>query len=660
MTDRIQAMRAFLEKRAYRQYRSPGLKVTEADIENEQKRAALFRKLAELETPILFENDSIGFNRSTETRFCYSWGNITPNYGRLFTDGLDKTISDIQGAMDKTADEAKKAYGALMLDMLASCLMLAEKYREAAKDKNPQLYRALERIPHQGATDYYEALVFMKFCIFCLRLSGLKHMTLGRFDQYMLPFYENSRKKGVTDEEILELTEEFFISINYDTDLYDGVQKGDNGQSMVLGGFDLDGRDMYNALSAILLQASLELSLIDPKINLRVGKNTPSERYEQATLLTKKGLGFPQYCNDDVVVPGLIKLGYAPEDACNYTVAACWEYIVPNCAMDIPNIATFSFPGVIAKVVSNSLLQCDSFEKLMACVEKEIEAACEAHIRVCSEMDILPMPLLSVFVDGCIDSLTDATRHGGKYMNFGCHGAGISNAADALAAIRKLVYDERTVSANTLLQALEADFEGYTELRNALKECPKMGNNDAYVDAIAARLMDSFATHMNRKPNGFGGIWRAGTGSAMEYILSAKECPATADGRKAGEPFSSSFSPSLDVKPDGLLSVISSFTKYDMTNIINGGPLTIEIHDTVFRNDIGIHKVALLVEQFIRMGGHQLQINSINRETLLDAQKHPEKYPNLVVRVWGWSGYFNELDVEYQDHIIRRCEYTSL
>ena len=144
----------------------------------------------------------------------------------------------------------------------------------------------------------------------------------------------------------------------------------------------------------------------------------------------------------------------------------------------------------------------------------------------------------------------------------------------------------------------------------------------------------------------------------MEYIWKGKNCPATADGRKAFTPYSSSFSPALDVKTDGVLSVIQSFTKNDMTNIINGGPLTIEIHDTVFKNDIGIKKVAQLVKSFVQLGGHQLQLNSISRDKLIDAQKHPENYTNLIVRVWGWSGYFNELDVEFQNHIIKRAEYS--
>ncbi len=302
---------------------------------------------------------------------------------------------------------------------------------------------------------------------------------------------------------------------------------------MVFGGFDENGNDMYNELSKICMEASLELSLIDPKINLRVGKNTPKERYEYATMLTKKGLGFPQYCNDDVVVPGLIKLGYSKKDACNYTVAACWEYIVPNCSMDIPNICTMNFPLVINRAIVGNLLKCSTFKDLMNCCFEEIKKECAKIEIEAQKKPFSQAPLLSVFVDGCTEALTDAIRHGGKYMNFGCHGAVIANATDALTAIKKVVYDEKI------------------------------------------------------------------------------------------------FSPSLDVKSDGLLSVICSFTKYDMTNIINGGPLTIEIHDTVFRNDVGTKKVAALVKKYIDMCGHQLQINSVNREVLLDAQKHPEKYPIL-------------------------------
>jgi formate C-acetyltransferase len=185
-----------------------------------------------------------------------------------------------------------------------------------------------------------------------------------------------------------------------------------------------------------------------------------------------------------------------------------------------------------------------------------------------------------------------------------------------------------------------------------------MGQDNDSVDLIASHLMEVFGNALNGKPNAHGGIWRAGTGSAMEYVLSARECPATADGRYAYTPYGCSFSPAITARTDGPLSVIRSFTKFDMRRIINGGPLTLELHDSVFRNPEGERKVAQLVRYFIDRGGHQLQLNAVNRDILLDAQKHPEEYPNLIVRVWGWSGYFCELDTPYQNHIISRTEFS--
>jgi formate C-acetyltransferase len=212
------------------------------------------------------------------------------------------------------------------------------------------------------------------------------------------------------------------------------------------------------------------------------------------------------------------------------------------------------------------------------------------------------------------------------------------------------------VSKKELLNALNQNFDEKTELRNKLLACPKVGNDDDYADDIMIQLMDSFSKSLNGKPNGCGGVWRAGTGSAMEYIFSAKKCPATADGRYAEAPYASSFSPSITTKLNGPLSVIKSFTKPDLKKTINGGPLTLEIHQNVFRNSDGEKKVAQLVKLFIVLGGHQLQLNAVNKERLIDAQKHPENYPNLIVRVWRWSGYFCELERCYQDHIISRTD----
>jgi pyruvate-formate lyase len=208
-----------------------------------------------------------------------------------------------------------------------------------------------------------------------------------------------------------------------------------------------------------------------------------------------------------------------------------------------------------------------------------------------------------------------------------------------------------------LIQAIDANFEGYENLWATVRQDElKMGNDLDDVDQIGGELLTMFANALVGRTNERGGCYRAGTGAAMYYLWHAKEVGASPDGRKKGEPLSANYSPGLRVKTKGPVSIIKSFTKPDLTKVINGGPLTLELHDSVFRNVEGIQKVAMLVKSYIDMGGHQLQLNTVNRETLLQAQQHPEQHRNVIVRVWGWSGYFVELDKEYQDHIIQRAE----
>ena len=186
--------------------------------------------------------------------------------------------------------------------------------------------------------------------------------------------------------------------------------------------------------------------------------------------------------------------------------------------------------------------------------------------------------------------------------------------------------------------------------------CPKVGNNDDRADKYAVWLLSAFSDSLKGLVNERGGTVRAGTGSAMFYITHAAELGATCDGREAGVPLPANYAPSLNIKLNGPVSLIKSFTKPDLSEVINGGPLTIEFSESVFTQDEAIAKVAELVRLFVQRGGHQIQLNTVNRERMLDAQKHPEDYRNLIVRVWGWSGYFVELDKCYQDHIIRRAE----
>lgn len=586
--------------------------------------------------------------------------NINPAYSMLLETGFEEKRKEIREQIKRyEGDSEKQEYLHALLEIMDVVEAFAGRYREAAlKAGNTEAAKVFEQIPAKRAETLREALQFLRLIHYCLWCSFNYHNTFGRFDQYIYPYYEKEIREGtLTKEEGLELIEEFFISCNKDSDLYPGMQQGDNGQSMVLGGLNPDGTDSFNQLSELCLEASLELKLIDPKINLRVNKNTPLSMYEKGTYLTKQGLGFPQYANDDVIIPALERWGYEKEDAYQYVVAACWEFIIPGFGMDIPNIGGLSFAKAVISSMEK-LPQCGSFEAFMELVKNGIFQQAEELMAQVKSLYMEPAPLMSLLMEGCVERAQDIS-FGNKYNNYGFHGTGLSTAVDSLAAIRKYVYEEKRFSAEQLLDMLAKDFKGSETIQNMLRyEAPKMGNDDDQVDELATQLLDWFADSLENKRNDRGGIFRAGTGSAMYYIWHASDEAATPDGRNRGEALACNYSPSLFTRLNGPVSIIKSFAKPHLERVANGGPLTIELHDSLFRNEDSIRKVAMFIKSFMDLGGHQMQINAVNRDKMIDAKAHPENYRNLIVRVWGWSGYFVELDEVYQDHIIERMELS--
>lgn len=584
--------------------------------------------------------------------------NITPEYDLLMRCGLEKKREELQAELESFPEEKaeQRKYLEALLRTLSAVQDLADRCREAAiQAGNTVVAKTLERVPRHPPESFLEALQFLRILHVCLWSSFNYHNTFGRFDQYMLPYLRMSLDAGLSREEAQEQLEEFFLSCNKDSDLYTGMQQGDNGQSMVLGGIDEEGRDSFNELSEMCLSACESLRLIDPKINLRVNRNTPLSLYERGTRLTKLGLGFPQYSNDDVVVPCLKQWGYEPQDAYNYSIAACWEFIIPGVGMDIPNINGMSFTRAMQECLPK-LNQLETFEQVVEQVKQNIASQVRELAGGIGEVYMEPAPLMSLMMRGCAENGRDISL-GGKYNNYGFHGTGLATAVDSLAAIQEYVYRRRQYTPDQLNAMLAADFEGYDEALHTLRyDAPKMGNDNDEVDRLATILLDAFADAVEGLRNTRGGRFRAGTGSAMYYIWHAKEEPATPDGRRAGEGLACNYSPSLFARCSGPVSIIKSFSKPHLERVGNGGPLTIELHDSIFRGEESIRKVALFIKSFLDMGGHQMQINAVNRDVMKDAKLHPEQYRNLIVRVWGWSGYFVELDEVYQDHIIERME----
>ncbi len=587
--------------------------------------------------------------------------NINADYGYTIEVGLEKQRREVSDSI-KTQKAKGNPEGVEFLEAVIQSIddieAFTDRYgEEALKAGRSDIFEMLKRIPREGAKSFHEALQFFRILHFTLWASGTYQNTIGRFDQYMYKYLAKDLDSGVLDyESAFELLEESFISFNKDSDLYPGDQQGDNGQSLVLGGIDENGDDAFNKLSEMCLKASLELCMIDPKINLRVDKDTKIERFDLGTELTKKGLGFPQYSNDDIVIPGLVSKGYDLKDARDYVVAACWEFIIPKHGMDIPNIGALSFAKVIEVSLKKHLTKCKDFDSFLLRVRSEIQNELNSIIDSIRNLYLEPAPFQSLLMNRCIVNARDISQ-GAKYNNYGIHGTGIATAADSLAAIKKYVFDEKSVSADELINAIEKNFNDHFDLWIKLRHySPKMGNDDDYVDSVAVRLLNDFSELLMGVSNERGGCFRPGSGTAMYYLWHVRDIGASADGRKKGEPLSANFSPSLNVKLDGPVSIIKSFSKPDMRKIMNGGPLTLELHETVFRNPESIRKVSMLVKSYMDMGGQQLQLNAINRDILIKAKKNPEDYKNLIVRVWGWSGYFVELEEQYQDHIIKRAE----
>ena len=566
------------------------------------------------------------------------------------------------------AESAEFLYA--VVETIDAVLDLAGRYASAAADMGRQdLVEILQTVPAHSPKTFHQALQSLRLLHAVVWMSGHYHVGLGRFDQYLWPYLKADLEAGRSDRQSAEdLLAEFFISLNRDSDLYPGVQQGDNGQSLMLGGVTREGACAVNPLTWMSLRAARDVAMIDPKINLRITKDTDLELLSLASELTRLGLGFPQYSNDEVVIPALVDHGYELADARDYAVAACWEFLIPGKGMEVVNIGAVSLPAAADRGIREGLSAGEGMDGILACMSADIRRQVEDLAASYRKLLLPPAPYYSVLMDGCLESGRDLSG-GLKYNNFGIHGACSAGAADALAAVEQFVFTDQTVYADQLLRALDTDYRFDEELRNKLaEEGPKVGNNDERADQMLAILFDSLANACQRiADNGRGGILRPGTGSAMYYVWLAQDrkdrnapsVGATADGRHAGEYFSANLAPSHNARLRGPFSVLQSFSKLDYRRICNGGPITLELSDSVFRGPEALGKVALLVRTFAELGCQQLQLNTVNVETLREAQIHPELHRDLIVRVWGWSGYFCELEEPYQNHIIGRQIYES-
>jgi len=481
----------------------------------------------------------------------------------------------------------------------------------------------------------------------------------GRFDQYMWPPLRRELENGtITLEKAQELLDCLWLKYSGYTDY-----TSDNLQNIILGGLTPDGEDATNQLSYMCLDATDRLETIDPKWNIRVHKSSPQRFLLRAAELIKKGKSMPGIYNDEIIIKALVKSGVPLRDARDYTNDGCSEILVQG------RTNPWAFEGKLKllKCLEKamwSLPEYRSFDELLDAVKREISvgvvmAVSSVNILQRVAPSIAPNPWLSASVEGCIENKLDLTMGGATYNNATINVSGVADTADGLAAVKKLIFEEKKVTPEELLEALADNYVGHEPLRQMLlNRAPKFGNDDDYVDSIAAELVWFIAGDVTKHRNSLGGRFNLGLFSYGEYISHGMVTGATPDGRRAGDSISPNFSPAPGRDRKGPYAVMKSTTKIDQSLTANGSALDITLHPSALMGEYGAEKLVSLLRSFNELGGTQVQFNIVDGETLRAAQLHPEQYEGLTVRLWGLPAYFTKLPREFQDHLIKRTEHS--
>lgn len=629
-------------------------------------------------------------------------GHIIPNYPRVLREGFSAIKGEAEAFLSAKADTEERRNLARAIVICCDSTKefvsryAAEAKKLAKKEKQAERREQLERIgeicekvPWNPAESFYEALqsLWLTHMLFMLAESypgpGLSH---GRIDQYLFPFYKNDIDSGkLTRDEAKELIECWMIKHNY---AYDFARIGDKGisagfgQLMTLSGQGPNGEDMTNDLTYLFLEAIEDLDMLEPKRSIRIHKNTPDDFLMRLCESIKKCHGSPFLMNfDGIVIPALIKEGIDPKEAWDYGVVGCLENTTQY---GRDRSGTVDVNPDLAKAVELALndgknmangeqigsrtgdpTTFKSFDQFMSAVKDQIKSILKQTIEMASAFDALrsrfePIPYCSSLMQGCLEKGKDV-RQGGTIYNFiTVEGVGIATLADSVTAVKKLVYDDKKISIGDLVASIKKDFAGNEKLRLMLtNEAPKYGNDDDYADGIARELSRFWAQEVAKySSTETGRKYRAGYLSWNYFVDNGPKLASTPDGRKRGRFLSNGVQPVQGRDVKGLTAAFRSVCKLGYDVVPNGASYVVTLSPAAFRDEEHLNKFAAMLRSFEELGGTSMQVNLLDAQTLKDAQKHPENYPNLLVRVTGYNAYFAMLGKEMQDEIIARTSHS--
>ena len=640
---------------------------------------------------------------------------LAVNYERILKDGLrgyEKRVKEYKASLDLTDPESidKYCFYNAVLIVLEAVRNFANRYSVLAQDLAEkelnqerkiellEISRICSKVPYEPAETFREAVQSVWFIQLILQIESNGHsLSYGRFDQYMYPYYDRDIKNGtIKESEALELLTCLWIktlTINKVRSQAHTLSSAGSPmyQNVTIAGQTIDKKDAVNDLSFLVLKSVAQTRLTQPNLTVRYHKNINKHFLDECVEVMRLGFGMPALNNDEIIIPSFMDWQVKEEDAYNYSAIGCVETAVPGkWGYRCTGMSYINFPRMLLCTMNNGVdltsnkrftkgygyfTEMESYEELLKAWDKTIREITRYSVIVenvidkASERDV-PDILCSALTDDCIARGKTIKEGGAVYDFISGLQVGIANMADCLAAIKKLVYEEKKITRQELWNAILDDFsspENKKIQEMLIREAPKYGNDDDYVDQLIVEAYDSYIEEIEKYPNTrynrgpIGGIRYAGTSSISANVGQGMSTMATPDGRNAFEPLAEGCSPAHNSDKNGPTAVFKSVSKLRTNKITGGVLLNQKMTPQMLSTEENRQKLELLIKTFFnRLHGYHVQYNIVSKETLIDAQKHPEKHKDLIVRVAGYSAFFNVLSKKTQDDIIGRTEQSLM
>lgn len=640
---------------------------------------------------------------------------LAVNYERILKDGLrgyEKRVKEYKASLDLTNPESidKYCFYNAVLIVLEAVRNFANRYSVLAQDLAEkelnqerkiellEISRICSKVPYEPAETFREAVQSVWFIQLILQIESNGHsLSYGRFDQYMYPYYNRDIKNGtIKESEALELLTCLWIktlTINKVRSQAHTLSSAGSPmyQNVTIAGQTIDKKDAVNDLSFLVLKSVAQTRLTQPNLTVRYHKNINKHFLDECVEVMRLGFGMPALNNDEIIIPSFMDWQVKEEDAYNYSAIGCVETAVPGkWGYRCTGMSYINFPRMLLCTMNNGVdltsnkrftkgygyfTEMESYEELLKAWDKTIREITRYSVIVenvidkASERDV-PDILCSALTDDCIARGKTIKEGGAVYDFISGLQVGIANMADCLAAIKKLVYEEKKITRQELWNAILDDFsspENKKIQEMLIREAPKYGNDDDYVDQLIVEAYDSYIEEIEKYPNTrynrgpIGGIRYAGTSSISANVGQGMSTMATPDGRNAFEPLAEGCSPAHNSDKNGPTAVFKSVSKLRTNKITGGVLLNQKMTPQMLSTEENRQKLELLIKTFFnRLHGYHVQYNIVSKETLIDAQKHPEKHKDLIVRVAGYSAFFNVLSKKTQDDIIGRTEQSLM